>query len=62
MTAVEHGGDAFIRWHAKVGDRDVEGVDILTIGSGGVHTIDVFLRPVDVLGHVYAAMTAAWPR
>ncbi len=62
VTAVEHGGDAFVRWRAKVGTRDVEGVDVLSTGTDGVRTIDVFLRPADALDEVYAAMTAAWPR
>lgn len=55
------GDDAAIRWRGQVGDRVVEGVDVLGLCGDGVSTVDVFLRPADV-ETVYTAMTSAWPR
>lgn len=55
-------GAGFVRWRGLVGEHEAEGVDVLAVGSDGVSSVDVFLRPADVLDAVYAAMVAAWPR
>jgi hypothetical protein len=60
-SVLEHAGSASIRWRAQLAGRDVEGIDLITARQDGIGTIDVFLRPANVLPAVYQAMTEAWP-
>ena len=55
-------GDApreVLRFHARVGDREVDGVDIVTYDDAGlVCELSVIIRPLSALNAVRAAMAA----
>jgi hypothetical protein len=53
---------AVIRWHATVGDAQVEAAEVVSASDGAIDRVDVFLRPAAVLDAVHQAMVAAWPQ
>lgn len=56
-----HGDDtATLRFKARVGDREIEGVDLLRVGPDGLVTeLTVMIRPLSGLQAVVAAMGEA---
>lgn len=56
-----HGdGSAMLRFVARVGDREIEGVDLLTVGADGAITeLTVMIRPLRGLQAVVEAMGRA---
>lgn len=56
---VEQGGTHILRFNARIGDREIDGVDILEIGSDGrVATFSVMVRPLSAAIALAEAMAA----
>lgn len=56
-------GKAMLRFRARVGDRDIEGVDLLTEGPDGlVGELTVLIRPLSGLQALVEAMQEALAR
>jgi hypothetical protein len=59
-AALESGDKSTLVFKAKVGDREVEGVDYLELdGAGKVRALTVFVRPLSAAHAVAEAMQAA---
>lgn len=55
------GSSHMLRFRARVGDREVEGVDLLETGEGGlVERFTVMLRPLSALTAMGEAMASAF--
>jgi hypothetical protein len=59
-AVLESGARSTLVFKAKVGDREVEGVDYLEVdGAGKVRSLTVFVRPLSAAHAVAEAMQAA---
>ena len=57
------GDEEMLRFHARVGGRDVDGVDIVRYGADGlVEELSVMIRPLSALQAVREAMAAQLER
>jgi len=52
------GDNEMLRFRARVGDREVDGVDIVTYADGLVTELTVMIRPFSALQAVREAMAA----
>jgi hypothetical protein len=55
---IRDGDNEMLRFKARVGDRDVDGVDIVTYADGLVTELTVMIRPFSALQAVREAMAA----
>jgi hypothetical protein len=55
---IRDGDNEMLRFKARVGDRDVDGVDIVTYADGLVTGLTVMIRPFSALQAVREAMAA----
>lgn len=59
VLQVSDGNDEVLRFNARVGDREVDGVDIVRYDeSGQVSELSVMIRPLSALNAVREAMAA----
>jgi hypothetical protein len=59
VAEVRDGLAEVLRFHARVGDREVDGVDLVSYGDDGrVHELTVMIRPLSALTAVKDAMGA----
>ena len=55
---IRDGDNEMLRFKARVGDREVDGVDIVTYADGQVTELTVMIRPLSALNAVRDAMAA----
>lgn len=60
VAVLSDGVHGVVRWHGRIGDVDLEGIELLALADDCISRIDVFLRPANALDIVYGALTAAW--
>lgn len=58
QNEIRDGADEVLRFRARVGDREVDGVDIVTYADGVVTELTVMIRPFSALQAVREAMAA----
>lgn len=59
VGAMADGDQELLRFHARVGDREVDGIDLLTLDADGkVAELTVMIRPLSALVAVKDAMGA----
>lgn len=58
QTEIRDGDDEMLRFRARVGEREVDGVDIVTYADGLVTELTVMIRPLSALNAVRDAMAA----
>jgi hypothetical protein len=58
QAEIRDGDEEVLRFRARVGDRDVDGVDIVRYVDGRVSELTVMIRPLSALNAVRDAMAA----
>ena len=58
QAEIRDGDNEMLRFKARVGDREVDGVDIVTYADGLVTELTVMIRPFSALQAVREAMAA----
>ena len=58
QAEIRDGDDEMLRFRARVGDREVDGVDIVKYVDGLVTELSVMIRPLSALQAVREAMAA----
>jgi hypothetical protein len=58
QAEIRDGDEEMLRFRARVGEREVDGVDIVTYADGLVAELTVMIRPLSALSAVRDAMAA----